>query len=307
MQEHYIFKDDIGAGMYEILFIENEEVLGKAKINRPSNTKKVYQKAIHITTNRATKEENYQTITYITGYLNVEKVFFPCPIGIHFVELEQAIQFKGNSKNGLDLYLKVYPKEFTFYSKPRSMKLCFKNYGSSRPFESYTDNLINFINEYVYSGHNISDLDEDKLLSLNKLHHDFNLFKVVNLIDKFGIRYFDESMNRVGKDNYFWISYQIDNIYDNSYFRSLIVEVIKDCYHVGSSWNDQTKRLTYSIDQGNAYAPSYAKREITSNEGVNNIKAMLKIGFASKFDFSKFLLEEVKYKNDPVTEPLTTE
>lgn len=221
---------------------------------------------------------------FVPGYLSNDNAFYPSPIQVCYLLIEDI------AENAINIGgLVKFKLEFSYCLFTKS-KISFINdkFTIIQPVsicDSFLslERIINLLNYIVNRNEFINESSLHKLSKID-LITSTNLF-IISIINGLQIDYFENSENRVGKDNSFWVEAEVSKLPLNKYLRDLIFTSLKKL----------TKQI-YKTDYGyliefeseKSYSPSTPRLKIKVS-GNDSFKSNLKLDLMKEFNYYEYL------------------
>jgi hypothetical protein len=231
--------------------------------------------------------EDHKKYELHAGYIDRKGIFFSCPLEIHFLKISKYlidiewIKEKSNQKTTINLFLEIYSADF---SNSLELEIVKSEYGyTSLSFMNFND-VINYLNLYVSFGKKLGNLD---INALNDFYPQNNpISNITSAVNNLDLKVFENSKNRVGKDNRFWTDLEIRNLPKNKY----LTKLIKDSFKLqGLSCNSDDNGLVVELSSDYMWSPTIPRKQIIDYDLIS-IRDQLKISMAKEFDEKEYIV-----------------
>ncbi|WP_198076906.1 hypothetical protein [Hymenobacter negativus] len=233
------------------------------------------------------KVEN-QAYYFAPGFIDTDNIFFSCPLAISYVQVNSAKQIlpQHGHSSIIELDIKAFNKTLSSYVNAKieikRWNIDFKIIGK----------VINFINQYINSERDIKLIDFNCFSKIDLNFKDKSI--IISAIDNLEFVFFDNSINRVGKDNFFWIEAEIRNMPEDRYLRKLIISnLANQCTRVETK--EYGALIVFDIES--AYTASYSRRMIEESTALEKkAKDLLKLDMAIEYNPVEQSIEQLAIK-----------
>lgn len=238
--------------------------------------------------------------TLIPGKFLDKETFTESPLKIHFIQVLNIQQIKQDSfyddRSYVDGFLKASLRIFNQDSETfKDVNLSIMNKGNSPLDFMNLSPLINFINKYIDKNKNVDKLNVEKLIDNSFGYR--KPFELHSLITKIKIELFDDSRNRVGKDNYFWTEAILTNLDTNIYFQDQVKTFFERIYR-GCRIENNTIIATIESDYG--WVPSGTRTQLNNKEVEEEIKIRLSLWLGQHFNYDEYKFKEFENNTDNI-------
>ena len=267
----------------EYLFFENHEIFGKVVLHYGDLKVRNFPILPVLKPIELRDYHRYST-EFKIGYLDVQNVFFECPITFHFFQLKYLWLLEDYSsqpyKKSLDIKFLLFDKDFKNY----------KNFEIDLPTEDLTicGHLINRLNIFVIQNGDINKLNFKDIDYRNFRLKDHRI--LIEVINNLQIDIFEnsESNNKPGGDDYFWDEAEIRNLPNDPYLQFLIEKNLlkqKKGFYKEKVIKAEFG-LIFELNHYSAYAPAQRRKHKDTNNDkiINSIKDQLKVDIATDYD-----------------------
>ncbi|WP_125932485.1 hypothetical protein [Hymenobacter glacialis] len=165
-------------------------------------------------------------VLYVPGRLYRDCKFYRQPLCIGNTELISA-QF---SKSAC-IQFKLFTQGFSNWNH-HNIDFDIDSIPSLEQSVLFIQNLITFINRVIDEFGSVDSLNLMKLRLDSFDNYALRNHSVIHSINLLEINGFAKSMNNVGKDNTFWAEFEIKNLPESLYLRSIIIEILSTNYRI---------------------------------------------------------------------------
>ncbi|MBT0609203.1 hypothetical protein [Aequorivita echinoideorum] len=273
----------------KFIYIDNPSELGKFYVH---HAERDLNESILTPVFKPESIEKNQT-DLIPGYIDRELNFYSCPIITNYIKIKKyefiEIYVKEEYRNvrTATLFLEVYDKTLENYIS-ETITLAEKLQICSIDFLNF-NHIINFLNKYVDSGRDINKIDF-KLFSKSypKLVDKQIILQNVKSLD---LKVFEDSKNRVGKDNRFWTEMEVRNLPENEYLKDLFIKCL----------SKQGRKLiadfgvVIELYSDYIWSPTHPRKHL-ENYSTESIKETLIMDLAIEFNSEEYVLSSMEIK-----------
>jgi hypothetical protein len=232
---------------------------------------------------------------YVPGYKTYSQDFYPCPISALYTQINRLESRIDNEEKIVRANIVVFSKD---YKNQKIIEITSKSqiYGSGTVSIMSLNPIINTLNNYISEDNNLELLDEtifNKKLNLSALDSN-ELLTTINNLD---FKFYSNSLNRVGKDNYFWTEIEIINLPESKYLRLLFEQILSNGFD-NVSYQDKERHIFLECGKETSYSPSHRRQETELNDiVVQRIKDFLKVNLYNYYNSNSEINERLKKKN----------
>ena len=257
--------------------------IGEFKVIRNKEKKNMILSPVIVYDSYADLQKNNEKVSLLIGYIDIDTNFKEFPIEVNYIQLEKINRFIDSScfRVNLEVYFRIYNKE---KSKYRNIVFCYdENYMSFDLLEL----VVNILNYYIDKNNNIDDLDINKLNSNYIRNYDNDI--IFRCINELKLDSYDNSLSRVGRDNYFWEETEIRNLPESNYLRKLIITSLKkQCKRIEST----KYGLIITFETESNWSPSQPRKKSENQlKKETEIKGYLMIDVAISYFHNDYLVD----------------
>lgn len=222
---------------------------------------------------------------YDPGYLDINGVFSPCPICIHFIQIKKIIENTKGRKT-TEIHINIYNKHFSEY---RSEII------KSTSGMHNISHILNNINIYIDREYKLENLDIQKVFRTSRYIPEKI---IIPAIYKIQFTFFENSKYVPQKDNIFWEEIEVRNFRAGTYINDLILQGLKKhCYNIEVT----EYGLLMICDKERWALPNYDRKQIEKiseiEERNDYIKGCLLIDVIAKYDHDEHMCKEMIARN----------
>ena len=164
-------------------------------------------------------------VAYIPGIIFRDCKFYKLPLIIDNIEFVSALFSKS-----ADINLKIFSKNLETWE---TVNIIFELKGVPHHQQCilFIQNLINFLNR-VFDEHETVNFLNLQRISIDSFDSSFGERNIIYAINSLEISGFANAMSNVGKDNSFWLEYEIRNLPKSSYLSSIFINILVKKYDV---------------------------------------------------------------------------
>jgi hypothetical protein len=277
----------------KFIHIDNISVLGKFYAHHAERD--TNESILFPILKKEIKEESNNQISLIPGYIDRDFSFYQCPLVSFYIKIkkyeyhENYIETEYFKERIVTLFIEVFDKKLE-NSISRKVTLKVKKELIPLDFQNF-NHIINFINKYVESGRDINRID-------------FNLFNryfpkladkkvIAQAVKELDLRVFEDSKNRVGKDNRYWTDLEVRNLPKNEYLKGVLIDCLAK---QGRNKGLTDFGLIIELNSDYIWSPTHPRREL-KNYSTSSIRENLIMDLAIEFSPEEYTLSSMTVKN----------
>lgn len=226
------------------------------------------------------------------GYLT-SNGFIECPLAIFYIELFSVKVIRIDYPIGMvkvELEFSIYNKSYKNFIR---VKITDESHGNNFMI---MNTAINTLNRFVDSNNDIGTLN----LNSREIFHPHNIKKdhLINLVNELKMEFYENSLNRIGRDDSFWDECEIRNLPKQRYLKTIFINCLKKlCKRIeitdyGLKMVSLNSVSNIGIDLN--YNSSFGRRKLHSELYIELYQKALLMDLAIIYNNEEYLFDRLK-------------
>ena len=233
------------------------------------------------------KADNYNLLP---GFLTSQG-FSECPLPIFYIEIlaiSECIEHYPNLKVCIEMEFNLYSKDFSQFIKSK-----IKTESRETSFMDL-NKPINIINKYIDSGNDLNRLNLSSVDLFGGRTRD--KYFIRELVKKIDFSFYENSLNRMGRDDMFWNEAEVRNLPENNYLKDLFVKSLsKLCKRIDKTEYGIKLIDLKGIGVPNEYNSSFGRRKFTNEVySKSYLVESLLMELVIEYNEEKYLFDRLK-------------